>query len=225
MSPRTLASLLLLVSSNALAYPYTPWGGATGGGVLAFNPYMELHSDGVDFNPWVLYGISDRLDLIAGYTNTVDRPVPQISGPGRFDGLARFAVTDAFIGALYLGGGPEEGMDLGVEIHGAFWTDRFQFTHNTGWSTNLSDSSHSFFTVLAPEVRFAEGAWVFVEESPSLYLASGTAEWELTLTPGLTAAFDPDENHLISVALPIGVYPERSYTFGVAYWGAFPLRR
>ncbi|MEZ4320794.1 MAG: hypothetical protein R3F61_25155 [Myxococcota bacterium] len=218
------AAVLLAWSPAALAWPYTPWTGATGRGVFAVNPYVELYGDGLDFNPWVLYGVSDRVDLIAGYTNTVDRPVPAISGPGRVDLLGRVAWSDAVIGALVLGSDLQGATDLGVELHGNWAGDRFLFTHNTGWSTTLGTPEHTLSTILAPEVRFATGAWAFVEGNPSVTLVQGEPGFALSFTPGMTAALDREENHLLTVALPVEVLPETSVTLGLCYWGAFPTR-
>ncbi|MCB9690280.1 MAG: hypothetical protein H6736_00555 [Alphaproteobacteria bacterium] len=215
---RHLPLIALLLPSPAWAWPYTPWTGATGAGIVAVNPYLSVQDGVASVNPWVVTGLTDHFEIIAGAWVDVDRNGDRVSSGVSL--LPRFVVSDAFIVApgLDLGDGAAVGS---LQIHGLFEGERFMLSHNTGARAG-ADGTLEAFAIVAPEVVVSQHLWLFTEVNPTVDLTAGAVVADVI--PGITVGLDDDANHLLTFVVPVSVGDGTSVGVGACYWGAFDTR-
>lgn len=227
----TVAALVALPTTSAMAGGFTPWGGATGDKTVALSPYFFVAGDGTTtLAPYVFFGATDHFDIMVGYSFSVD-PNPDEAGgefsSGAIEVMPRGIINDSAVFALHALYTPgDDSAVLGIEFHGVTGSDYFGFTYNAGWWPTIGGDTGfdtgDVFAVLVPEFFVNERFSLFAEFNPGVTI-EGT-EFFASVVPGVTFYVDKDMKHSLTAAAILSVAPEwGGATFGLLYFTDFDL--
>jgi hypothetical protein len=212
---------------SAHPYSFSAWGSMTGDRTLALNPsfYGALSPFDLTTDLVFSYGFRDDVDVFVDIATLTVSPDFDYAGSwvmGRCD-LGGSNIIAAQLG--FVTGAGSTDWYLVPQYHFFKEGDRFAWEMNAGVEIPLTDVENSLvFGVFAPVFKAVPDTLsLFLEVNPS-YQLGDSKDFILEIVPGLCMGF-ADNNHQISVGIPISDLTENAVDFSFAawYWTSFSL--
>lgn len=240
----TALALATLVTTEAHAGGFTPWGTATGDKTIVFDPYFFVDPDGsFRFAPYAWFGATDHFDVLVGATVSFGSAVgPAGVSLGAIELLPRAIINDyAIFGAHLLwtplddSGAINENVGLGLEYHGVASAEHFAFTYNAGWLFSVGNDGFdpgAVFMIFVPEYIINDRISAFVEVNPTITVNAGDLDgdgeddvgWGVGVNPGVTVYLDNDGMHSLTPTALFNIAgADTTVGFGLLYWGAWEV--
>lgn len=219
----------LALSAPAAASPINPWGVEVGKGVFAVTPFLFADQN-PGAHPYLYgqYGVSDKVELLAGVGATV---APTVS----FDSvevMPRYFFSDTTGVALHLKytTGASDVM-VAPEWHGVYPAGPLTLSVNAGWGPMLGSegfAAGTAYAYVAPEWYFTKASSVFVEVDPTVdlnrYDEAHPDRVALSVVPGVSTSIAGRHFFAVGVSVPVtGFDPSAIYAGGwysIAFGGA-----